>query len=327
MIEANRLVKTYGPTRAVSDVSFRIERGEIVGFLGPNGAGKTTTLRILTGYLPPTAGEARIDGHHVMTASSRARASLGYLPETNPLYPEMRVEAYLDFRGRLLEMPRAERQKRIDHVCDRCGLLPVRRRTIGRLSKGNRQRVGLAQALLHDPPVLILDEPTAGLDPNQVSEVRKLITELRGEHTVLLSTHILPEVEKTADRVLIIAGGRIAAEGTPEALRRHVASGANWRVEVKASPEAAERAARGIEGVAGVEAEAEGPWTRLEIIPAEGAEALAEKIGQTMLASGWRMRHLSLQGASLEKYFIEITARQDQPAGSRADAPEKEPTP
>ena len=222
MIETQSLVKWYGPTLAVDRVSFKIEPGEIVGFLGPNGAGKTTTIRILTGYLPPTSGTATIAGHDVLTASEQARAKLGYLPESTPLYTEMRVAEYLHYRGRLMQMDRKTRQHRIDTVCDRCGLGHAKRRVIGHLSKGNRQRVGIAQALLHEPPVLVLDEPTAGLDPNQIGEVRKLISELRGQHTILLSSHILPEVEKTADRVMIIAQGRIVADGTPEALRRNV---------------------------------------------------------------------------------------------------------
>ena len=196
MIEVQNLVKWYGSTLAVDHLNFTIPHGQIVGFLGPNGAGKSTTLRILTGYLPATTGRVSIDGHDVFNQSLAVRSKIGYLPENTPLYPEMRVEEYLHYRGQLQEMDRSTRLKRIDIVCDRCGLTAVRRRLIGQLSRGNRQRVGLAQALLHDPPVLVLDEPTAGLDPNQITHVRKLIAELRNQHTIILSTHILPEVEK-----------------------------------------------------------------------------------------------------------------------------------
>jgi len=312
MIEVNELTKWYGPIRAVDQISFHIPAGQIVGFLGPNGAGKSTTLRILTGFLPPSRGTAAIAGHDVLTSSHQARAKLGYLPESTPLYPEMRVEEYLHYRGKLYGMKRDRRRRRIDEVCDRCGLRAVRQRTIHRLSKGNRQRVGLAQALLHEPKVLILDEPTAGLDPNQITEVRKLIDELRGEHTILLSSHILPEVEKTADRVMIIAQGRIAAEGTPEQLRQHAAQGARVQVEVKTTnPSQVSQTLSGLHQVSDVSTEMHDGWCRALVTPQDNAD-VREAIGQALFEQQLPVREIRREGASLEAYFVQITAQQSQ---------------
>ncbi len=311
MIEANHLVKWYGPTRAVDDLSLSIPSGQIVGFLGPNGAGKSTTLRILTGYVPPTSGTASIAGHNVLTDSEAARANIGYLPESTPLYPEMRVDEYLHYRGRLYGMTRSERNNRIKVVCDRCGLSKIRHRVVGQLSKGNKQRVGLAQALLHEPKVLILDEPTIGLDPNQIGEVRKLISELRGKHTIMLSTHILPEVEKTADRVMIIAGGRIVAEGSPDELRKNVTSGGSVLVEVKADANAVEHTLKQLDCVKRVEADSQGGWTRAVISP-KGPADIREQVGQALLGRQFLIREMRYQTASLEEFFVQITATQDQ---------------
>src|SRR5947199_5464548 len=219
MISVKELTKRYARTVAVDHISFEVAKGQIVGFLGPNGAGKSTTLKMLTCYLPPTSGTATVNGFDIFHQSQQVREHLGYLPENTPLYTEMKAEEYLDFRGRLRGMDRETRRKRIDYVVERCWLGAVRNRVIGHLSKGYRQRVGLADALLHNPPVLIMDEPTVGLDPTQIRETRKLITDLRGDHTVILSTHILPEVEAVCDRAIVIAGGRIVAAGTPEELR------------------------------------------------------------------------------------------------------------
>lgn len=314
MIEAQSLVKWYGPTLAVDDLSFSIDKGRIVGFLGPNGAGKSTTLRMLTGYLPTTSGKASIAGLDVMKQSTEARRHIGYLPESTPLYGEMRVTEYLDYRGRLLAMPRAKRRERIGVVCERCGLTHLKRRLIGQLSKGNRQRVGLAQALLHNPGVLILDEPTAGLDPTQISHVRDLIRELKGDHTILLSSHILPEIEKTADDVLIIAGGRIVAQGTPEELRQSLAGGARIVVEVKAAADAVRHVLEKTDQVLSVEVNtdgADGAWARAEVEPRNGQD-IREQIGGIVAANGWAVRELSRHTRSLEEFFIEITAQQDQ---------------
>jgi ABC-2 type transport system ATP-binding protein len=213
MIEATNLSKRYGDITAVDGVSFSVERGEVVGFLGPNGAGKTTTMRMLTGFLPPTDGSARICGHDIFTEPLEARRSIGYLPESPPLYPEMTVHSYVDYVARIKDVPRRERRAKVERALERCGLSDVSRRVIGTLSKGFRQRVGLAQAIVHEPPVLILDEPTIGLDPIQIGEIRSLIAGLAGgdgdaRHTVILSTHILPEVEAICRRVVMINAGR-----------------------------------------------------------------------------------------------------------------------
>jgi len=309
VIEVNHLTKWYGPTRAVDDLSFEIPAGQIVGFLGPNGAGKSTTLRMLTGYIPPTSGSASIDGFNVTTQSAQARSCMGYLPESTPLYTEMRVTEYLHYRGKLMKMSRSERNQRIEEVTERCGLAHNRRRIIGHLSKGNRQRVGIAQALLHNPPVLILDEPTAGLDPNQTTEVRKLIGELKQDHTVILSSHILPEIEKVADRVLIIASGRVVAEGAPEELRRSTERGADVVIEAKASAEALAKAVSALDAVASVETEPLGEWARVTITPRDDA-SVREAVGQLCLTNGWAVRELRDESASLEQFFVQITAAQ-----------------
>jgi len=319
MIEVSNLVKWYGPNLAVNHLNFHIPKGEIVGFLGPNGAGKSTTLRMLTGYLPPTSGTASIDGHDILTASQEARRRIGYLPESTPLYPEMRVEEYLHYRGQLMNMSRNERRSRIDHVCDRCSLTPVRRRLIGNLSKGNKQRVGLAQALLHNPPVLILDEPTAGLDPNQINAVRSLIHELKDQHTVLLSTHILPEVEKSADRVLIIASGEIVAQGTPEELRRQVTAGAKVVMEVNAAAEVVQNQLKTLAVVADVQTQESAGWTLATITP-QGGQDIRQALGQASLENKWVIREMRYETATLEQYFIQITARQSQARTPSASA-------
>ena len=218
MIEVEGITKDYGPFTAVSNLSFSVEAGEVLGFLGPNGAGKTTTMRVLTGFFPPSAGSARIAGHDVVAEPLAAKAKIGYLPETPPLYPEMSVVDYVHFVAHIKGVPSAERNQKVERALERCSLTEVRDKLCAKLSKGFRQRVGLAQALVHDPEVLILDEPTAGLDPQQIGETRELIKSLGGDHTVILSTHILPEVSMTCDRVVIINRGRLVAHGTPESL-------------------------------------------------------------------------------------------------------------
>src|SRR5918992_6063266 len=218
VIEVQHLTKRYGPVTAVDDVSFRVERGEILGFLGPNGAGKTTTMRVLTGAMPPTEGRAIVAGFDVMDQPLEAKRRTGYLPETPPLYPDMSVRDYLDFVAKIKGVPRADRRARVTAVMERTRVADMAKRLCGKLSKGYKQRVGLAQALLHNPDVLILDEPTAGLDPKQIIETRKLIKELAGDHTIILSTHILPEVSQTCNRVVIINKGRVVAVDTPDNL-------------------------------------------------------------------------------------------------------------
>jgi len=309
MIQVENLVKWYGPTLAVDHLHFDIPRGQIVGFLGPNGAGKSTTLRMLTGYLPPTSGRVVLDGCDVLTDPLSVRSKIGYLPESTPLYPEMRVEEYLHYRGKLQKMSRANRRDRIGVVCDRCGLGRVRRRLVGQLSKGNKQRVGLAQALLHDPPVLILDEPTAGLDPNQITLVRELISELRQKHTVILSTHILPEVEKVADHLMVIAGGSIVAQGSPDELRRSVTTGSRILMEVKADAQAVSNALEGVEGVSRIETTMHDGWCRAVITPKD-AQDTREALGAAALSNQWPIREMRHESASLEQFFVQVTAHQ-----------------
>jgi len=311
MIEVQNLVKWFGPTLAVADLSFNIPEGKVIGFLGPNGAGKTTTLRMITGFIPPTSGRAIVAGHDVFTDSAQARANIGYLPESTPLYPEMRVEEYLHYRGKLVLMDRSTRNRRIGTVCEQCGLTQVRRRLIGQLSKGNRQRVGLAQALLHEPKVIILDEPTSGLDPNQVTHVRELVRELRSLHTIVLSTHILPEVERIADHVLIIAGGRIVAEGTPDELRRDVSRGARVLVEVKAHAQAVQKTVSQLPQVESVETTMQGEWCHAVVYPRNTHDP-REPLGQLLSNNQWPIRELKHDTASLEQFFVQITAEQKQ---------------
>src|SRR6266516_4629259 len=233
MIEVEGLTKRYGPTLAVSEVSFEVRKGEVLGFLGPNGAGKTTTMRVITGYLPPSAGKVRVAGVDVVEEPLEAKRHTGYLPENPPVYPDMTVVEYLAFVARVKGLPRGEVKKRVDEVSEKCAITDVRERQIGKLSKGYRQRVGLAQALIHNPDVLILDEPTAGLDPKQIIETRERIRGFAGQHTVVLSTHILPEVSMTCGRVVIINKGRVVAEDTPENLTHRLQGAATVRLEVR----------------------------------------------------------------------------------------------
>jgi ABC-2 type transport system ATP-binding protein len=301
MIQAQGLTKTYGDRIAIQDVSFEVQAGEILGFLGPNGAGKTTTMRILTGYMPPTAGRARVAGYDVFSESIEARRHIGYLPETVPLYPEMTVAGYLDFVGRLRHIP--DRRARLAEVMERLHLEGQADIPIGKLSKGYRQRVGLAQAILHKPRVLILDEPTIGLDPRQIIEVRSLIRELGGEHTIILSTHILPEASQVCNRVLIINEGQIVAEDTPERLTARLKGGERIYVQVGGSPDGLPEALSGIEGVTGVEPKGNGGY---EVICALGADRRAA-IAQTIVSRGWPLLELRPVGMSLEEIFLKLT--------------------
>ena len=316
MIHAEHLTKRYGPTLAVDDVSLHVGTGEVVGFLGPNGAGKSTTIRMLTGALPPTSGSASLAGHDTLTDAAKARRHLGYLPESNALYPEMRVDEYLHFVGRLHAMRRGRRRERIGYTTDRCGLSQLRRRTIGRLSKGNRQRVGLAAALLHDPAVLILDEPTSGLDPNQITHIRDLIRELGGSHTVLLSTHLLPEAQRVSDRLIVIARGRVVAEGTPEELRWQAGprsgggfSGEGQPVDAEVHGDAVmiKAALRELGGLVSYEVKrAADGWARVHVVPAATVDPRAA------MAEAFRMRDLPLRELhrevpSLEAFFVRVT--------------------
>jgi len=310
MIQVDHLTKYFGPVLAVDDISFQVAQGEIVGFLGPNGAGKTTTLRILTSYLPATSGIARVAGFDVMTQSMDVRRHIGYLPESVPLYPEMRVEEYLTYRARLKDVDRKERQQRVDYCLDRCRIREVRRRLIGTLSRGYRQRVGLADALVHNPAILILDEPTAGLDPIQIRDTLALIKELGRRHTILLSTHILPEVEAVCERVIIINAGRI---GLSKRLADLATAAATIVVEVRGPAEQVTNALRAVEGVDRVTAQAlEDGLTSFEIHTQRNQD-LREAISQRLAQNGWPIRRLDLRRPKLEDLFVDAVVRRDGP--------------
>lgn len=309
MIEVDHLTKYFGPVPAVLDVSFRVEKGEIVGFLGPNGAGKTTTIRMLNGFFPPTSGSARIDGLDVFDRSLDIRKRLGYLPEHVPLYKEMRTEAYLGFVAEVKGVPARQRQREVDRVIDQCGLQSVRKKFLGNLSKGFQQRVGIAQAILNDPDVLILDEPTIGLDPKQIIEIRELIKSFAGYKTVILSSHILPEVSMICQRVVIINEGRIVAEDTPERLtgkdKRKVA------LEVK-GPEAEVLARlRTVPGVVAASAEAQPTDHAGRYVVEMGqGEDVRDAIAQSIVAAGWSLLEIHTLQPSLEDVFIRLVTEE-----------------
>ena len=314
MIEARNLSRRYGDFTAVDDVSFSVDEREIVGILGPNGAGKTTTIRMITGFLPPTRGRVTVAGKDLFTEPRQARRDLGYLPETVALYPEMRVEEYLGYRARLEGMGRSEAPEAIGATIESCLLGDVRRQIIGTLSKGYRQRVGLATAILHRPRVLVLDEPTIGLDPKQIIAIRELIRELGRERTLLLSTHILPEVELLCQRVLIIDRGRIVAQGSPEELRAGWHGNRVIRVRLKGAPlEGALAALAALPGVAAVtERDGAGPGAAPDgtfgfAVEAEGAADPREEVFRAVVARGWVLLEMVEERASFEDVFVRLT--------------------
>ena len=310
-IEVSHLVKTYGSLTAVNDLSFTVKRGEIVGLLGPNGAGKSTTMRILTGYLPANAGSVRICGSPVASQPEATKRHVGYMPENNPLPEDMRVSEYLWFRGRLKEMPRAKLRSRIDEVLELCDLKRNRHRILGRLSKGNKQRVGIAEAILAEPAVIIMDEPTIGLDPHQIIIVRDLIASLRGRMSVIISSHILPEIEATCDRVLIINSGRIVAQGSPAELRHEIFGHTSYRVEFAGDPVALAAHLSAIEPTLKVATLGDcGPDGFCTATLMTEAEAdLGEKLLHTLPAHGYRVRSLGRTQPSLEDVFLAATRR------------------
>jgi ABC-2 type transport system ATP-binding protein len=322
MIEVKHLTKWYGRVLAVDDISFHVAQGRIVGFLGPNGAGKSTTLKVLTCYLPATGGTATVAGFDVLNQSLEVRRRIGYMPESVPLYPEMRVGELLTFRAALRDIPRRRRKAAVDRVAERCWLSRpenMMRRPVGQLSRGYRQRVGLAEVLLHDPPVLVLDEPTLGLDPAQIRAMRDLIKALGADHTIILSSHILAEVEQTCGELIIIAGGRIAATGTPAELRRRVVGPSRILAEVKDGDGAAmAKAVEGLRGVGKVRREPAGNWTRL-IIQGDAQADLRPEVARLAARHGWGLRELRREVASLEDFFVQITYEQNvRAAGPRA---------
>jgi ABC-2 type transport system ATP-binding protein len=322
LVEAQDLTRYYGDFLAVDAVSFGIDRGEIVGLLGPNGAGKTTTIRMLTGFLPPSGGSAHIAGHDVQADPLQVRRHVGYMPESNPLYGEMRAAEYLAHRAELKGVPRAQRRRRMSRCMDLCGVADVAGQVIGTLSKGYRQRVGLADALLADPDVLVLDEPTIGLDPNQVRETRNLIRNLGQEHTVLISTHILAEAEAICRRVLIIDRGRIVADDTPETLSERIMRNA---VVAELSGKATEIAGalRGLKGVESVETDRGAGWHRFTMATAPNAD-VREAVFRLASERGWALRELTRSRASLEDVFHRLTLAQENPDRDADAAPAKE---
>jgi ABC-2 type transport system ATP-binding protein len=308
MIQVDDLTKYFGPILAVNQINFQVAQGEIVGFLGPNGAGKSTTMRILTTYLPATSGIARVAGFDVMTQSVDVRRNIGYLPESVPLYPEMRVEEYLQYRAKLKGVDRKNRAKRTDYCLDHCRIREVRRRLIGTLSKGYRQRVGLADALVHDPMILILDEPTTGLDPLQIRETLTLIKALGERHTILLSTHILSEVETVCQRVIIINRGRI---GLDKRLRELATDAAAIVLEVRGPSDQVANVLKTTDGVRQVNMQPiQDGLTAFEIYTHHDQD-LRETLAQRVLKNGWNLRRLDLRRRTLEDHFIEVVMRDD----------------
>ena len=317
MIEAQSLVRRYGDFTAVDGISFAVGEGEIVGMLGPNGAGKTTTIRMITGFLPPTAGKVTVAGKDLFESPREARRQVGYLPETVALYNEMRVEEYLAYRARLEGLSRAEAREAIGNAVERCLLTDVRSQILGTLSKGFRQRVGLATAILHRPKVLVLDEPTVGLDPKQIIAIRELIRELGRERTLLLSTHILPEVELLCHRVMIIDKGRIVAEGTPESLRESWVGNPGLRVTLKGAPAEAAEALGQIEGVMGVRNLGDGL-----VVEHKAGTDVREEVFRAAVERGWVLLELARERATLEDVFVRLTTH-DTAAVQAADTPEE----
>jgi ABC-2 type transport system ATP-binding protein len=307
VIEVQHLTKRYGPFTAVDDVSFKAERGEILGFLGPNGAGKTTTMRVLTGYMPPTEGRAIVAGYDVMDQPLEAKRRTGYLPETPPLYPDMRVQEYLTFCARIKGVPRDNRKTRVATVMERTRIADMANRHCGKLSKGYRQRVGLAQALLQNPDVLILDEPTAGLDPKQIIETRQLIKDLGGDHTVILSTHILPEVSQTCHRVVIINKGRVVAVDSPENLTSRLRGSETMYVQVDALGADAHEALAAVPGVTQVRpADVRGALTGFEVESETGRD-IRRELAAAVVTRGWGLLELRPTRMSLEEIFLHLT--------------------
>ena len=307
MIEVQHLTKRYGPFTAVDDVSFKAERGEILGFLGPNGAGKTTTMRILTGYMPPTDGKALVAGYDVLEKPIEAKRRTGYLPETPPLYPDMTVRDYLEFCARIHGLPRTQRRSRVETVMGRTRIADMAKRHCGKLSKGYRQRVGLAQALLHNPDVLILDEPTAGLDPKQIIETRQLIKELGGDHTVILSTHILPEVSQTCNRVVIINKGRVVAVDSPENLTSRLRGSETMYMQVDALGADASEALQRVPGVTRVRvSDTRGAVHGYEIESDTGHDVRRD-LAAAVVTHGWGLLELRPMRMSLEEIFLHLT--------------------
>jgi ABC-2 type transport system ATP-binding protein len=310
MIKVEGLTKRYARTVAVDNISFEVEKGQIVGFLGPNGAGKTTTMRVLTCFLPPTGGTANVAGYDVVNQPMEVKKRIGYLPETPPVYPEMEVREYLNFAGRLKGIPSGEIGRRADDAMAKCALGDVRDKLIGKLSKGYRQRVGLAQAIIHNPDVLILDEPTSGLDPKQIIEIRALLKQLAGEHTIILSTHILSEVETSCERVIIISQGKVVAQDSVANLTNRLRGSEAVALEVENGPNPSDVLSR-LEQVSGVSRvvskETRDGRLHFEIESLQGRHIRAD-LARTVVNAGWGLSELRAVGMSLEDIFLQLTA-------------------
>jgi ABC-2 type transport system ATP-binding protein len=320
VIEVQNLTKRYGRVTAVDDISFRVERGEILGFLGPNGAGKTTTMRILTGYMPATEGKAIVAGFDVFDQPVDAKRRTGYLPETPPLYPDMTVREYLAFVAKIKGVPSADQRERVNTVMERTRVADMANRLCSKLSKGYKQRVGLAQALIHNPDVLILDEPTAGLDPKQIIETRELIKELAGDHTIILSTHILPEVSQTCQRVVIINKGRVVAIDTPDNLTERLRGSATLYVQVDASGADASAALGRVPGVTRVaESDRRDGLVGYEVV-SEGGRDVRRELAKAVVSSGWGLLELRPTRVNLEEVFLKLTEVDEAPAEAAAEA-------
>jgi ABC-2 type transport system ATP-binding protein len=322
VIEVQHLTKRYGRVTAVDDVSFRVERGEILGFLGPNGAGKTTTMRILTGYMPATEGKAIVAGFDVFEQPIEAKKRTGYLPETPPLYPDMSVAEYLAFVAKIKGVPSAGQADRIRAVMERTRIADMANRLCSRLSKGYRQRVGLAQAIIHNPDVLILDEPTAGLDPKQIIETRELIKELAGDHTIILSTHILPEVAQTCQRVVIISNGHVVAIDTPDALTARLRGSETMYLQVDANGADAGAALAQIAGVRRVaESDRRDGAVGYEVESDTGHDVRRD-LARAVVGQGWGLLELRPMRMSLEEIFLSLTTEETPTSSSEPAAPE-----
>ncbi len=310
MIEATNLTKFYGSYPAIEDVSFEVRKGEILGFLGPNGAGKTTTMRIITGFIPPTRGTVSIAGYDIVDQSLEARRYIGYLPETVPLYTDMTVEGYLGFMGTMRGMNPKRIKVRTGETIGICRLGDYRKSLIGKLSKGFRQRVGIAQAILHEPDILVLDEPTIGIDPIQVVETRGLIKDVGKEHTIILSTHILPEVSMVCQRVLIINEGQIMAEDSPKNLAERLQGVEKVQVEIRGPEPEITKALKGVRGVVSVSYTSDGDRHTYAVEAKRGLD-LRSTISRIVISNGWSLLTIQLVGMSLEEIFLKLTTTED----------------
>ncbi len=314
MIDVEHLSKTYGTTAAIEDVTFSVEPGEILGFLGPNGAGKTTTMRILSGYLPATSGTAKVAGYEVHEDSMAVRQRIGYLPETPPLYTDMTVESFLHFVARIKGVSAGDRVRYVELALEKTSLTDRRKSLIRKLSKGYRQRVGIAQAIVHDPPVIILDEPTVGLDPRQIIEVRNLIKNLAGNHTVILSTHILPEVSMTCSRVAIINKGRVVATNSPESLMAQLMGGSGYELEIEGDIDAVQPQLQTIHGVKTIDrlmTDLPAGRHKLKVTAESGTELPGRELAAAIVEAGLGLFEMRRIQASLEDVFLQLTTEED----------------